>query len=451
MAVLEKAKLGIVDGTNVIKEEEVQFNPATLHLTLKNVHDAGENEGRQARQFVGSNAERYNLDLEFDTADEGESGQPVSVRKRTEIVERYLRPSSNTNQPPRLRFTWGDLVIEGVVESINLDFDHFASNGVPLRAKASVVLRRQDLTHEIRKAPNVGNQQRPGDLGFGLPGGVRAGFGVGSRVAAALGGEAPAEFATRLGLDPAAWRGLEFDLDAADAGLTMLAGADIGFSSNFGAGVGIGVHVGFEAGVSASLEAEFGLAPEVTVAAGATASFGAAASGTLGAGFKLSAAGGVEAALEHSASVRSESSVSGTRAGFGLSGGPTLRDRPSRLEQDRTPLARASHRPGASLQLSPAPKLPRVDKRARTFGRGIPLRERIEVQTARPGEREAARTPPIASNPLQPPWEALPSRDLGLPTPSNEVEAPRPSCGCNCAPSSQHRAPWSIEREEGEP
>src|SRR5690606_2850739 len=107
-------------------EQDVQFNPATLRLSLKNVHDANENRGRQVRQHLGADSETYTLELQFDSADQARGGEPLSVRSKTWVVERYLQPRAPGVQPPRLRFTWGDFIVDGSVESLELEFDHFA-------------------------------------------------------------------------------------------------------------------------------------------------------------------------------------------------------------------------------------------------------------------------------------------------------------------------------------
>jgi len=122
---------------------------------------------------------------------------------------------------------------------------------------------------------------------------------------------------------------------------------------------------------------------------------------------------------------------------------------PSRPEQVRTPLARADHRPGAHLELPAAPPPPRVDTRARSFGRGVPLRRRVEVRPARPLEHVQVRTPAVASTPTQAPWEALPAIDRGRVAADRQQTrlTPERSCACTCEPA---RAPWSIEREEDE-
>lgn len=491
-------------------EMEVQFNPASLKLTLKNVHDRGESESRQVRQFMGRSSDTYTLELHFDTADEGRGGEAISVREKTQMVERFLKPGGRGATPPRLRFCWGDFIIDGVVDSIDLDFDHFAANGLPLRAKATMTLKRQDSSYEVLpegEAEAAQTQTRAGQSGGGTPG---SGGDGGSSAATAQGGESPAELAARLGLDPSAWRGLDIDLDAsleAGVGLSLEAGASVGFDASLGVGVGLGVSAGFEAGATASLEASFGLSVEgsASLTAGATASFSASASASasaeVGAGFRLSASGGVEAAIELTAGFEATAAVSGSVAAFagtaagtsagvrvGLSsslggrsrsagvlgsgafaagssfspaGGANRQARsipraalpsgPSRPEQDRQPLRRTGLRGGPDQrEPEPAPPPPRVDRRAISYGRGLPLNPRVRVEAVsggRPREagEDASSGPSLARRPSEAPWVALPRHDRARAAADEEQQKRRPatSCACTCEPE----LPWSIERK----
>lgn len=503
MPILEKAKLAILDNTGGAKsrthprvvegsEVAVQFNPASLRLTLRNVHDRGENKGRQIRQFMGVSSDVYKLELHFDSADDGEDGDPVSVRRKTQIVERYLKPGAKNATPPRLRFTWGDFIIDGVVESLDLEFDHFAANGIPLRAKATLSLKEQDSTYEVVPLPTQEagrTTKHPNDAGTGAPG---SGGSRGSRSAISYGGESPAELATRLGLDPSTWRGLEFNLDEdlAGTGLTLAAGASVNFDLALGATTALGTHVGFEAGASASLAASFGLSADVTVDAGATASFSTSASAIVSAersaGFRLAASGGVEAALELRAGFEASAVLAGAVAAFadgappsvsycavdlgtstraGLRGGSRFATRssfagaregrrgssavpraalpsgPSRPPQDRTPLSAVVHRLGTHVEHAPAPPPPRVDRRAITYGRGVPLRPQVRVSDAtRPSERDECTTPPTTRQPTVPPWIVLPAADR-LRSERSEREA-EGDCSCRSRPE----VTWSIEQ-----
>ena len=271
----------------------VQFNPATMKLTITNSTEGGESKGKQTRQFLGSSSATLAIELMFDTADEGDTANPVSVRLRTAIVEKYVLPESQTPQkqaPPKLKFQWGPLVMVGVVDSVTIDLDHFAANGTPLRAKVGLTIKEQNPKDQLGIIGAGANTQAappPGQPDAGLPG---SGPAASTQSAAAIGGETAADFAARMGLDPSAWRGLDI---GGSASLSLGAGLEVGFSADLSISAGLGVTVGFEAGVSASLDASVGLDVSASVGISASASFSADVS----AGLAVSAAGGVSAAI----------------------------------------------------------------------------------------------------------------------------------------------------------
>src|SRR5207253_1223229 len=99
-------------------EIPVQFNPTTLKLQLNNKVEGGQTTGQPVRQYIGSSSSTLTLDLVFDTADEGTTESPVSVLEKTAQVEAFLLPVTKDGQkqvPPRARFHWGKLIVDGVV------------------------------------------------------------------------------------------------------------------------------------------------------------------------------------------------------------------------------------------------------------------------------------------------------------------------------------------------
>jgi contractile injection system tube protein len=453
MGALQKATLQEIQGdanaTAVGEPLEVQFNPTTLKLALSNQIEGGDTQGRTTRQVIGANATVLSLELVFDTADEGTDDAPRSVREKTGMVERFVlpRPGSqgeNKNQvPPKVRFQWGGLVVEGVVDSVSVDFDHFAADGTPLRAKVGLSIREQDRRYQFLAAGKGANRNggapAPGGLGLGAVGGaslgISAGFsaglslGVSAQVGFALGGETAVDFAARMGLDPGAWRGLGADLSA---GLELEAGAEVGFDLGLSAGLGLGAAAGVAPAAGGSLEAAFGLAPETGNGAPPVAA-------ERQAGFALSAAGGVGAALDAVAATRTEAAADAARAGFDAPGPQAAAPpdaRPAPAEAARTPLAVSGPRtPTAQAAAAPAPPPPAPDPR--TYGYGAPLRPRRataadERSSTLGGTATLRRAPsPIDPTPVPtvPPWERLPARERGQAAPARE---PAARCSCDC-------------------
>jgi hypothetical protein len=410
----------------------------------------GSPTGSQQRQSTGSSSTTLTLDLVFDTADEGDTDHPRNVREKTAIVEQFVVPDTKAQgkeKPPKVRFQWGKFMIDGVMDSVSIDFDLFAYDGTPLRAKVAVVIKEQNSKYMFLKAGaganQPGNAPPPTKPPAGTPG---SSGGPSNQVAPALGGESLPEFASRQGLDPQAWRGLSTDLTGGlNADLSLSAGLEVGFSADLSASAGIGLSLGAEVGVSASLEASFGLDVQVGAAVA-----GVGISGDLAAGFSLSAAGGVSAALASVQNAKADTAGQQAKQAFGQLPAnaplPAGTVRPSLPAQDHTPLT-VSGIPSLSAQLAapPAPPPPRVDSRAASFGFGVPLRPTIGgAATDRAAvfsgnvpikSQIATGLPPVTEDPTTPPWIALPRRTPSSTTVTSTATAP---CSCGCGGAKSH-------------
>jgi hypothetical protein len=391
---------------------DVQFNPATLRLRMNNSVGDGRSRGLQRRQYMGQSSTVLSLELIFDTSDDGNS-----VREKTAIVEKFVLPRGKGREaPPKLRFHWGVFVFDGVVEDVSIDLEYFAPNGTPLRAKVSLSIKEQNPAFQFPKASQAYDSPN-------VPG---------ANVVRALAGESAPELAARVGLDPTAWRGLGVDLSG---GLELRAGAEASFTVGANASAGLGLNAGINAGMGMSLEASVGLETATALPVGRGGGVTTVDRGHA-AGLAVSAAGGVRAALESVAVSKTEAAREAARAGFT----PTLAQdplettgpsRPSlgparpaeRPEQPLTPLAE-SGLPSIAQQAhaKPAPVGPWADRRAITFGYGVPLRAIVPVSARRTrsmvhtpyaGAEGLSEMPPIRDNPTIPSWEQLPREGSG--------------------------------------
>ncbi|EAR22012.1 CIS tube protein [Nitrococcus mobilis] len=462
MSELQKAKLQEIASdlheTPVGAVVPVQLNPSSLKLKLSNQIEGGRTRSRQARQYIGSSSAVLTMELHFDTADEGTTDNPRSVREKIKFIERFVLPKeAGVKQvPPKLRFEWGSLIFRGIVEHLDIDYEHFAPDGTPLRAKVSFSMREQDADYQFMDsgpgARRNGNAPAPGELRLGAPG--INGSGLTTRSALALEGELAAEFMARAGLEPSAWRGLDVDLSA---GFSLAAGAEVGFSADLSSSVGLGAKAGIEAGLGLSLEADLGLEAGVGRGAGSGSAFGAAADADLAAGYALAAAGGVDAAIEAVQIVKADRASRSSREAFGqehvgASGrrqGPTasvggaaasstataaavadpVSSRRTGSARARTPLRtsgpRSPARQAAAQSSSPPPA---VDPRAASYGFGVPLRPRV-------GQGELK----FSSDPSIPAWERLPVHDRGRGEADALQQQRRPGSRCACLHGSRRR------------
>lgn len=409
---------------------EVQFNPTSLRLQTTNRSEGGEQAGRQARQYVGTGSTTLSLELVFDTADEGSTERPASVLERTAEVEYFVKPQDRGQEhqaPPRVRFRWGQLILDGVVEGFGLDLDHFAHDGTPLRAKVALSIRGQDPEYEFGSrgpAANAGLSAPPaaGVAGAGaLPGALRAGLSaaldraVGGPLAAfaaagaagdatlaqALDGESLPQLAARLGVDPAAWRALA--VGGADP-LRLEAGRQVGIGGGASVGGGLGATTGALAAAAPGTGERLGL--QAAPAADATRA-------ALQQGYRLAGAGGLGAALETARALEASTRSETARRAFADAAGPV----------QSAPAAAGM----AVFSL-------RADPRATSFGRDVPLRPsaggassaRANALDGQASARQAAPAgAPTTRDPTVPRWRALPAS--ATPGPSAAARGP---CGC---------------------
>ena len=371
MTTLEKAVLEELDKAGQVVPDtaiKVQFNPTSLKLQMSNSTDGATSRGRQVQQYNGSASTTLSVQLEFDSADEGTTDEPADVRARTAEVARFVLPgaSGSKQAPPRVQFRWGTVIVGGVMTGMSEELTLFSAQGVPLRASVSIDIKQQDPKFEALErgpganpdtaAPPAGKPTRragPGTAG-------RGGRGAGGRTAEALDGESAADFLARNGLDPSAWRAIAGLLDDP---LSLSAGLAVDFSASLSVDAGIGVSLGFAA--------------ELDVSAGASLGLEAGASAELSAGLALAGAGGVTAAAETLAAGEASAAAGRARAAFAAPAPPAAAAAAAAADP-RAPLSTApTARTLGPVPAAPRPLPPRADPRATSFGRGVPLRDRV--------------------------------------------------------------------------
>ena len=144
---------------------EVQFNPNEYGFTkgAKYAEVAIPGLDSPVLQFVNGESEKLSLELFFDTTDEGGTGaDAVSVSTKLDAFYRLVKVDGAVHAPPIVRVTWGDefpgpaagendrpvAVFDAVVDSVQRKYTLFNSEGVPLRAIATVSLREYKTLEE---------------------------------------------------------------------------------------------------------------------------------------------------------------------------------------------------------------------------------------------------------------------------------------------------------------
>ncbi|WP_300450163.1 hypothetical protein [Accumulibacter sp.] len=416
MSALRKARLAEIGSGERPTETpntsvDVQFNPTTLRVQISNRTAGGAQAGAQARQRPGTGEMQVSFDLVFDTADEGTTEAGVSVLERTAAVERFVRPRGprpGQEAPPRVLFEWGSFLVQGTMESANIDLDLFDADGVPLRAKVSVSIKGQDPRWTYTPAPAnaaaanggaaAGQPARPGAgsaLAAGSPG-TQGNSQSPERIAQAMPGESLAQLAARNGFDPAAWRALAEGLGNP---LQLTLGQEVPLPA--GAGRGVARGFGGQGSDAAQVAADLPLVSAAALAGGgdsprATPSPGrAAAIDPVHQGQALTSQGGLGGAIAQVRGAAHEQGASGSLAAFGLASGE---------------VADAADRP---------------------WGAGVPLRPRFG--SARPMARR---------DPTQPGWLAsAPSAGGGPKVAPPPGLPPRRSDDCGCRGRRARRNP----------
>lgn len=132
---LEKAVITNLD-TN--KEIEVLFNPKEYVIEKKTPWAEQNVFGMDSPpvQFTIGERKRLSMELFFDTSEE-----KSDVRSYTGKMEELMVVNAQEHRPPLLRFSWGTLSFDCVLEDMVQRYTLFANDGTPLRAILKVVFK----------------------------------------------------------------------------------------------------------------------------------------------------------------------------------------------------------------------------------------------------------------------------------------------------------------------
>lgn len=416
MSELRKARLAemtATDNPTEVKDSSVlvPFNPTSLRVQISNKTAGGAQAGAQARQRPGTGEMQVSFDLIFDVADDG-----GDVLEQTKMVERFVRPQGTApgkEAPPRVLFEWGTFMVQGTMDSANIDLDLFDAEGTPLRAKVSVSIKGQDPRWVYKSPPapkGPGAGAGSGQSGQPLaPAGTPGTSGSSSaldKLVQAMPGESLQQLAARHGLDPSAWRALASGLSNP---LKLALGQEVGLP--------VGLSLGRADGVQSQ-----GQDP-----ARSTASLPLVAAGQVGGG--VAAGGG---------GVSSVAALTASQGGARASGAEALRQGQAvavrgGLGASITQLKGEVHQAQArqtqqAFGLGPQTT---TDMQDRPWGAGVPLRPRVgsAVASSAPDPQRMALGHPVSTS--------TPVRAGSTSTPRTTARGSRSSStpvsrGCGC-------------------
>ena len=132
---LEKAVISNLDTNDEI---EVLFNPKEYVIEKKTPWAEQNVFGMDSPpvQFTIGERKRLSMELFFDTSEE-----KSDVRSYTGKMEEVMVVNAQEHRPPLLRFSWGTLSFDCVLEDMVQRYTLFANDGTPLRAIVKVVFK----------------------------------------------------------------------------------------------------------------------------------------------------------------------------------------------------------------------------------------------------------------------------------------------------------------------
>jgi len=143
-------------------EIECQFNPSELTISKQALWEDRTlpSHNSPPLQFTGGKGATYRLLLFFDSY-YGDNN-PRDVREYTnQLLRLTLRGAGKAtskdafSNPPTVLFIWGKIALfSAVVEEVQITFTMFSADGMPIRAKANVSFRQQDLSDDNIPAQN---------------------------------------------------------------------------------------------------------------------------------------------------------------------------------------------------------------------------------------------------------------------------------------------------------
>lgn len=167
MEKLEKASIEVLAGERRGKVHYVLFNPTQYSFDRTNTYKATAvpGLGSPLLHFVNGEADQLAMELFLDdhTDPDGPNPPPPggarSVKERIEDLYNLLEIDSKLHAPSPVRFLWGPLQFDAVIEKMGRKVTMFKPDGTPVRATLSVSFKeyrplKVQLTEPRRESPD---------------------------------------------------------------------------------------------------------------------------------------------------------------------------------------------------------------------------------------------------------------------------------------------------------
>ncbi len=160
---LTKARIEVLDkdavdeGRGLPEFIDVQFNPTEYGVDKSaQIAEIGiPGIDSPVLQFIRGQNEKLSFELFFDTTADGMGDDATDVRDLTNEIYQLVKIQPRTHAPPRVRFIWGSLTFQAIVESVQQKFVLFNPQGIPLRATVTVVFREYKTLEEQLQELNL--------------------------------------------------------------------------------------------------------------------------------------------------------------------------------------------------------------------------------------------------------------------------------------------------------
>ena len=147
-AKLEKASIEVLLGSQKSKVFWVLFNPTEYSLDRSNSYKttAIPGLGTPLVQFINGECDQLSMELFLDdytdpTQDPAPPGGTKSVLQRLTDLAGLLDIDRDLHAPPPVRFAWGPLHFDGVIEKMGRKVTLFQPDGTPARATLTVAFK----------------------------------------------------------------------------------------------------------------------------------------------------------------------------------------------------------------------------------------------------------------------------------------------------------------------
>lgn len=127
----------------------LKFNPTEYQLQKQNTFAEIPIPGLETPpiQFIRGASEKLSLEVLLDTSDTLDNVREKYVDKLRSLMDL----NRELHAPPIVIFKWDTQLFKGVLESMDTTYTMFSPDGVPLRAKAAIVLKEYRPVDVVKK------------------------------------------------------------------------------------------------------------------------------------------------------------------------------------------------------------------------------------------------------------------------------------------------------------